>query len=119
MGRITELLRHALERADRHARGERLQRGGFQPLLNGVADGAGQTEGEAVVTKAHGADGTTSYAGTAREEDNYTLSPDLPLEGGVNRVFLENEEITTAMQRIARSRSLKASSCSQTQRLVV
>ncbi len=49
---------------------------------------AGQTVGEAVVTKAHGADGTTSYAGTAREEDNHVLSQDLPLEGGVNRVLL-------------------------------
>ncbi len=47
------------------------------------------SSGEAVVmAKPHAADGTTSYAGTAREEDNYILSPDLPLEAGVNRVLL-------------------------------
>lgn len=49
---------------------------------------AGETTGEAVVTKPHGADGTTSYAGMAREEDNFILSPNLPLEGGINRVLL-------------------------------
>lgn len=32
--------------------------------------------------------GTTSYAGTARSEDNFVLSRDLPVEGGVNRVLL-------------------------------
>lgn len=32
--------------------------------------------------------GTTSYAGTARNEDNYVLSRTLPVEGGVNRVLL-------------------------------
>lgn len=49
---------------------------------------AGDTKGEAVVTSGHKADGTTSYAGTARAEDNYILSRDLPLELGVNRVLL-------------------------------
>lgn len=32
--------------------------------------------------------GTTSYAGTARDEDNYVLSPNLPVEGGINRVLV-------------------------------
>lgn len=49
---------------------------------------AGETTGEAVVTKPHGADGTTSYAGTARDEDNHILSQTLPLEGGITRVLL-------------------------------
>ena len=33
-------------------------------------------------------EGTTSYAGTAREEDNLILSRDLPVEAGINRVLL-------------------------------
>lgn len=32
--------------------------------------------------------GTTSHPGTARHEDNYVLSRELPVEGGVNRVLL-------------------------------
>ena len=32
--------------------------------------------------------GTTSHPGTAREEDNYILSPNLPVEGGINRVLV-------------------------------
>jgi len=32
--------------------------------------------------------GVTSHAGTAREEDNYVLSRNLPVEGGINRVLL-------------------------------
>lgn len=48
----------------------------------------GQSSGPPVALTKHVADGTTSYAGTAREEDNYILSTRLPLEGGVNRVLL-------------------------------
>ncbi|UZK66253.1 glycoside hydrolase family 2 protein [Sphingomonas sp. M1-B02] len=44
--------------------------------------------GPAEPTKPAGADQTTQYAGTAREEDNYVLSQALPVEGGVNRVLL-------------------------------
>ncbi|WP_300117011.1 sugar-binding domain-containing protein [Sphingobium sp.] len=32
--------------------------------------------------------GTTAYAGTARDEDNFILARDLPVEGGINRVLL-------------------------------
>lgn len=44
--------------------------------------------GPAEPTKPAGADQTTQYAGTARGEDNYILSPNLPVEAGVNRVLL-------------------------------
>lgn len=44
--------------------------------------------GPAEPTKPAGADQTTQFAGTAREEDNYILSHDLPVEAGVNRVLL-------------------------------
>jgi hypothetical protein len=35
-----------------------------------------------------GTDAVTHFAGTARDEDNYILSPDLPVEAGINRVLL-------------------------------
>ncbi|ATY33298.1 glycoside hydrolase family 2 protein [Sphingomonas psychrotolerans] len=44
--------------------------------------------GPAEPVKPAGADQTTYYAGTAREEDNYVLSRKLPVEAGVNRVLL-------------------------------
>ncbi|MEC3911863.1 DUF4982 domain-containing protein [Sphingobium sp. CR2-8] len=49
---------------------------------------AGESSGPPVALTQHVADGTTSYAGTAREEDNYILSTRLPLEAGINRVLL-------------------------------
>jgi hypothetical protein len=92
--------------------GPALWRGG---IAQGDSQGkvrAGQTEGEAVVTKAHGADGTTSYAGTAREEDNYILSPDLPLEGGVNRVLIRAGTKAGTVSLTATAPGLKAASLS-------
>ena len=93
-------------------KGPALWRGG---IAQGDSQGkvrAGQTEGEAVVTKAHGADGTTSYAGTAREEDNYILSPDLPLEGGVNRVLIRAGTKAGTVSLTATAPGLKAASLS-------
>lgn len=58
-------------------------------IAQGDASGKQRAEtatGEIVAPKGH--DGTTSYPGTAREEDNYILSRDLPVEGGVNRILL-------------------------------
>lgn len=49
---------------------------------------AAVASGPAEPTKPAGADQTTQYAGTAREEDNYILSRTLPVEAGVNRVLL-------------------------------
>lgn len=49
---------------------------------------AGQTQVEQAVTKAAGQDAVTHYEGTARDEDNYILSPNLPVEAGINRVLL-------------------------------
>lgn len=61
----------------------------------GIAQGdsAGRTRaaastGEAVVAAPKGTDGTTQFAGIARDEDNFILSQRLPVEGGVNRVLL-------------------------------
>jgi hypothetical protein len=88
--------------------------GGPAQWRGGIAQGdssgkqrAGDSTGEAVVTKAHGADGTTSYAGTARAEDNYILSPDLPLEGGVNRVLLRAGRQAGAVTLAASAPGLK------------
>lgn len=55
----------------------------------GIAQGdsSGKARAEAPVAQ-ESIPGTTSYAGTARHEDNYVLSRNLPVEGGVNRVLL-------------------------------
>jgi hypothetical protein len=42
----------------------------------------------AALPQAHQPDTVTATAGTARGEDNYILSRDLPVEGGINRVLL-------------------------------
>jgi hypothetical protein len=61
----------------------------------GIAQGdssgrrAASSEGPAVVTAAPAVrDGVTSFAGTARDDDNYVLSRNLPVEAGINRVLL-------------------------------
>ena len=98
-------------------KGPALWRGG---IAQGDSQGkvrAGQTVGEAVVTKAHGADGTTSYAGTAREEDNYILSPDLPLEGGINRALIRAGTKAGTVSLTATAPGLKAASLSIATRL--
>ena len=60
-------------------------------IAQGDSSGKARAEipaGGAEPTKPAGPDQTTQYAGAAREEDNYILSRDLPVEGGVNRVLL-------------------------------
>lgn len=46
------------------------------------------TPEQAINPGAAGKDAVTHYAGNARDEDNYILSPNLPVELGVNRVLL-------------------------------
>ena len=41
-----------------------------------------------IVAPAAGHDAVTHYAGAARDEDNMVLSPNLPVEAGINRVLL-------------------------------
>ncbi|MBO9622932.1 MAG: DUF4982 domain-containing protein [Sphingomonas sp.] len=55
----------------------------------GIAQGdsSGKPRAEVAVEQ-QSIPGTTSYAGTARQEDNYVLSRTLPVEAGVNRVLL-------------------------------
>ncbi|WP_447726086.1 DUF4982 domain-containing protein [Sphingomonas koreensis] len=55
----------------------------------GIAQGdsSGKARSETPVTQ-ESIPGTTSYAGTARHEDNYILARNLPVEGGVNRILL-------------------------------
>ena len=52
--------------------------------------------------------GTTSYAGTARHEDNYVLSRALPVEGGVNRVLLRAGTKKGTVQLTATADGLKS-----------
>lgn len=59
-------------------------------------------------TKPAGADQTTQYAGTAREEDNYVLSRDLPVEAGINRVLLRAGMRTGAVRVTASAAGLKS-----------
>ncbi|HEY0623224.1 glycoside hydrolase family 2 protein [Sphingomonas sp.] len=51
--------------------------------------------------------GTTSHPGTARAEDNYVLSRELPVEGGVNRVLLRAGTAAGDVRVIARAEGLK------------
>jgi len=62
-------------------------RGGIaQGDSSGKARGAVAAPAEPA--KPAGPDQTTQYAGTARDEDNYILSRNLPVEAGINRVLL-------------------------------
>lgn len=51
--------------------------------------------------------GTTSYAGTARHEDNHVLSHNLPVEGGINRVLLRAGTAKGVVRLTARAEGLK------------
>ena len=64
--------------------------------------------GPAEPVKPAGADQTTHYAGTAREEDNYILARTLPVEAGVNRVLLRAGTGTGAVRVTARAAGLKS-----------
>ncbi|MES2337189.1 MAG: sugar-binding domain-containing protein [Pseudomonadota bacterium] len=68
---------------------------------------AAMPSGPAEPTKPAGADQTTQYAGTAREEDNYVLSKTLPVEGGVNRVLLKAGTRTGTVRVTASAAGLK------------
>ena len=60
-------------------------------IAQGDSSGKKRAENAAsgtVVAPAAGHDAVTHYAGAAREEDNYILSRNLPVELGVNRVLL-------------------------------
>jgi beta-galactosidase len=60
-----------------------------------------------VITKpAPGVDGVTSYAGGGRNEDNYILSRDLPVEAGINRVSLRSTLTPGAVKITARAEGL-------------
>ncbi|MDP5279950.1 DUF4982 domain-containing protein [Sphingomonas sp. DG1-23] len=63
--------------------------------------------GPAEPVKPAGADQTTHYAGTAREEDNYILSQTLPVEAGVNRVLLRAGTQSGTVRVTARAAGLK------------
>ncbi|MEO5773049.1 MAG: sugar-binding domain-containing protein [Sphingomicrobium sp.] len=64
-------------------------RGGIAQGDSSGKQRAADSKGNAVVSQAPtGKDAVTQYAGTARNEDNYILSKNLPVEGGVNRVLL-------------------------------
>jgi len=63
--------------------------------------------GPAEPTKPAGADQTTHYAGTARDEDNYVLSPVLPVEAGVNRVLLRAGTGSGTVRVTARAAGLR------------
>lgn len=52
-------------------------------------------------------DGVTHFSGTAREEDNYVLSPKLPVEAGINRVLLRAGTRAGAVRVSATSNGLK------------
>ena len=58
--------------------------------------------------KAPPVDGVTAYAGTARGEDNYILSPNLPVEGGINRILLRAGTTGGPVRLTARVDGLKA-----------
>ncbi|MEO6078938.1 MAG: sugar-binding domain-containing protein [Steroidobacteraceae bacterium] len=53
-------------------------------------------------------DGTTSYAGTARYEDNMILSRDLPVEAGINRVLLRAGIATGPVRLTATAEGLRS-----------
>lgn len=58
------------------------------------------------------ADGVTAYAGTARGQDNYVLSRDLPVEAGINRVALRSTLEAGRVTVIARAEGLKPATLS-------
>jgi beta-galactosidase len=60
-----------------------------------------------VVATPAGHDGTTHYAGSAREEDNYILSQRLPVEAGVNRVLLRAGTGSGTVRLTATAQGLK------------
>jgi hypothetical protein len=53
------------------------------------------------------ADGVTHYDGAARDQDNYILSRDLPLEAGINRVALRSTLEAGKVTVTARAEGLK------------
>lgn len=56
------------------------------------------------------ADGVTHFSGSARDEDNYVLSPILPVEGGINRVLLRAGTRGGDVRLTATADGLKAAS---------
>jgi hypothetical protein len=57
-----------------------------------------------------GKDGTTEYPGAARGEDNFILSPKLPVEAGINRVILKAGTTAGTVQLTATAQGLKSAS---------
>ena len=80
-------------------------------IAQGDSSGRQRSEvaaGPAEPVKPAGADQTTQYAGTARDEDNYILSRKLPVEGGVNRVLLRAGTKPGSVRVTARAAGLEA-----------
>lgn len=63
--------------------------------------------GPAEPVKPAGADQTTHYAGTARDEDNYILAQVLPVEAGMNRVLLRAGTQSGTVRVTARAAGLE------------
>jgi hypothetical protein len=57
-------------------------------------------------------EGTTSYAGTARDEDNMILSQALPVEAGINRVLLRAGTEAGTVWLTAKAEGLESASLS-------
>jgi hypothetical protein len=62
---------------------------------------------ERVSQAATGKDAVTQFAGTARDEDNYILSPNLPVELGVNRILLRASTRSGTVRLTATADGLK------------
>lgn len=65
------------------------------------------TVSKAVSTTPPPKDGVTHFEGTARDEDNYILSPKLPVEAGVNRVLLRASTRAGTVRVVAAADGLK------------
>lgn len=75
----------------------------------GIAQGdtSGKPRSETPVMRPH-QEGTTSYAGTARDEDNMILSRALPVEAGINRVLLRAGTETGTVRLTATAEGLES-----------
>lgn len=75
----------------------------------GIAQGdsSGKPRAEVAVQQ-QSIPGTTSFAGTARHEDNYVLSRTLPVEAGVNRVLLRAGTAKGTVRLTATAEGLKS-----------
>lgn len=60
-----------------------------------------------IVTQAAPVDGVTHYQGTARHQDNYILSRELPVEGGINRIALRSTKTAGKIELVASAPGLQ------------